>query len=246
MWTVAPSIHALMLMTNHRLIVSGFSNGIDAVRNLPRYSGSQTLIHLNVSIVSKQTDKFYNRFSILYPLVDIFLKPQKRRLFQEINNLPSGRLLEIGVGNGNHMRLYQYHEVTGIDTSLKMLELAAKQSTQHFKLLHMSGEQLMFQNQAFDYVVLSHVIAVVDNPEKLLEEIHRVLKPGGKVFILNHFTPDNWLKFIDRSFQMVSQKFHFKSVFYVHSLSAIQKFSLLKEIRFGRLSYFKLLIYGKA
>ena len=182
----------------------------------------------------------------MYPLVDIFLKPQKRRLFQEINNLPSGRLLEVGVGNGNHLRLYQRREVTGIDTSLKMLELAAKQSTGHIKLEHMSGEQLVFRDQSFDYVVLSHVITVVDNPEKLLEEIYRVLKPGGTVFILNHFTPDNWLKLIDRSFQIVSKKFHFKSVFYVNSVIAIQKFSLLKEISFGRLSYFKLLIYGKA
>jgi len=196
--------------------------------------------------VSSQTDKFYNRFSVLYPLVDIFLKPQKTRLFREINNLPSGRLLEIGVGNGEHLELYKRHYVTGIDTSSKMLELAARQAGQHIQLLNMSGEQLLFPAQAFDYVVLSHVIAVVGNPEKLLEEIHRVLKPGGKILILNHFTPDNWLKLIDRSFQKVSQKFHFRSVFYIHSLSAIQKFSLLKEIRFGRLSYFKLLIYGKA
>ena len=196
--------------------------------------------------MSQQTDNFYNRFSFLYPLVDIFLKPQKRRLFQEINQLPFGQLLEIGVGNGKHLPLYKTHKIIGIDTSLNMLSIAKKQQGREIELQQMNGEMLLFEDQAFHYVVLSHVITVVDNPEKLLEEIHRVLKSGGKVFILNHFTPDNWLKLIDKSFQLVSRKLHFKSVFYVNSLTAIQRFSLLKEISFGRLSYFKLLIYGKA
>jgi phosphatidylethanolamine/phosphatidyl-N-methylethanolamine N-methyltransferase len=196
--------------------------------------------------LSKQTDSFYNKFSILYPLVDIFLKPQKRKLFQEINNLQFGQLLEIGVGNGTHLEFYKTHKVIGIDTSFKMLAIARKQKKENVELVQMNGESLLFQDQSFDYVVLSHVIAVVDNPEKLLEETYRVLKPNGKVFILNHFTPKNWLKHIDNSFQFVSKIFHFKSVFHINSLTAIKKFTLLKEMNFGQLSYFKLLIYTKA
>ncbi len=178
--------------------------------------------------------------------MDIFLKPQKRKLFQEINNLQFGQLLEIGVGNGTHLEFYKTHKVIGIDTSFKMLEIARKQKKDNVELVQMNGESLLFQDQSFDYVVLSHVIAVVDNPEKLLEETYRVLKPNGKVFILNHFTPKNWLKHIDNSFQFVSKIFHFKSVFYINNLNAIKKFTLLKEINFGQLSYFKLLIYIKA
>ena len=178
--------------------------------------------------------------------MDIFLKPQKSKLFQEINNLPFGQLLEIGVGNGKHLQLYKTHKIIGIDTSLNMLEIAGNQSSEHIELLQMNGETLLFQDQTFDYVILSHVIAVVDNPEKLLEETYRVLKPNGKIFILNHFTPNNWLRHVDYSFQIVSKIFHFKSVFYINSLTTIKKFTLLKEISVGQLSYFKLLIYGKA
>lgn len=195
--------------------------------------------------MSRQTDNFYNKFSFLYPLVDIFLKPQKRKLFQEINSLPFGQVLEIGLGNGNHLQLYKTHKIVGIDTSLKMLEMAGKKKTENIELLQMNGETLLFQDQTFDYVILSHVIAVVDNPERLLEETYRVLKPSGKVFILNHFTPTNWLRYIDKSFKMVSKLFHFKSVFYINSLNTIKKFTLVKEISFGQLAYFKLLIYGK-
>ena len=112
--------------------------------------------------MNNQTDNFYNRISFLYPLVDIFLKPQKRTLFREINDLPFGQLLEIGVGNGSHLRLYRTHEVIGIDTSLAMLKIAEKQKMAHIQLLHMNGETLLFKDHSFDYIVLSHVISVVD------------------------------------------------------------------------------------
>jgi len=196
--------------------------------------------------VSKQTVNFYNKFSIYYPIVDIFLKPQKKELFQQINQLPRGKLLEVGVGNGTHLSLYKTHQITGIDTSVKMLEIARKQKISNIKLIQMSGDYLLFEDESFDYAVLSHTIAVVDHPEKVLEEIYRVLKPTGKIFILNHFTPKNWLRYIDYSFEVFSKIFHFKSVFYIESLITLQKFRLVKEINFGKFSYFKLLIYCKA
>ena len=109
----------------------------------------------------------------------------------------------------------------------------------------MDGQALTFGDQEFDYVMLSHVIAVVDDPGQLLNEVFRVLKPQGRVFILNHFTPDNWLKHIDRAFAMISKILHFRSLFCIHDIAAIKKFTLLKEVRFGLASYFKLLIYQK-
>ncbi len=196
--------------------------------------------------MSQQTDNFYNKFSIFYPLVDIFLRPQKRKLFQEINAQPVGSLLEIGVGNGMHLHFYKRHQIIGIDTSINMLETAKKQKVKNVELIKMDGESLSFEDQHFDFIVISHVIAVVDDPEKLLEEVHRVLKPTGKVYILNHFTPENWLKYVDLSFQKISKLFHFKSVFHINSLTTIKKFQLIKEIGFAPFSYFKLLIYGKA
>ena len=195
--------------------------------------------------MSKQTDSFYNKFSSLYPVVDVFLKSQKRVLFNEINLLPDGKLLEIGVGNGAHFKLYKKHHIIGIDTSAAMLSKAREHCTAKIQLFEMSGEELLFADDHFDYVVLSHVIAVVDYPEQLLNEVLRVLKPQGQLFILNHFTPNNWLGYIDSAFQHVSKLLHFRSVFYIHQIAAIKKFALRKEVSFGMASYFKLLIYQK-
>ncbi|HYC85714.1 MAG TPA: class I SAM-dependent methyltransferase [Chryseosolibacter sp.] len=189
------------------------------------------------------TEFFYNRFSFLYPLVDIFLRPQKKALVAEINRLPEGDLLDIGVGNGAQITLYKKHKITGIDTSEAMLEIARKRN-RAINLLRMNGEALSFANESFDYVVLSHVIAVIDNPDRLLEEVFRVLRPDGRVLILNHFTPDNWLRHLDRSFSPFSKALHFKSVFRADELKTLNKFLLVKEVHFT-LSYFKLLIFLK-
>lgn len=199
---------------------------------------------LKTKELSAQTN-FYNRFSFLYPLVDVFLKPQKEKFFDEINQLPYGNLLEIGVGNGSHFPLYKNHKITGIEISSSMLNVAKKNATNEIELFQMNGEQLEFAENSFNYVVLSHVIAVADQPEKLLMQCHNVLKPGGKLLILNHFTPNNWLKYLDRLFNFCSGWFHLKSLFYMENIKTINQFKLEKEITLTPLSYFKILIFTK-
>ncbi|MDT3402362.1 class I SAM-dependent methyltransferase [Mucilaginibacter terrae] len=195
--------------------------------------------------MNRKTAAFYNYFSFLYPIVDVFLKPQKTILFKEVNAMPNGKLLEIGVGNGVHFKHYKKHEITGIDTSATMLKIARKNRFGNVSLLEMSGEAIQFSDEEFDYIVLSHVIAVVDNPQLLLTEAYRVLKPGGQIFILNHFTTDNWLRYVDHSLRQIAKLLHFKSIFRIEDIPAIEKFELRKQINLGVASYFKLLIYQK-
>lgn len=193
----------------------------------------------------KKTDKFYNWFSWFYPLLDVFLMRQKKRLMEEVNFLPKAKLLEIGVGTGKHLKLYQNHEVTCIDISPGMLEKARQQNLPNIELIEMNGEDLKFHDQEFDVVVMSHIIAVVNDPAKVLSEVQRVLKPGGKLFILNHFTPPNALKYLDITFAFFCRWFHFKSVFYKDELPTGTDFSLEREVNFSRFGYFKLLIFSK-
>jgi phosphatidylethanolamine/phosphatidyl-N-methylethanolamine N-methyltransferase len=191
------------------------------------------------------SDKFYDRLALLYPVIDVFIRPQKRKFFNIINGYPSGKLLEIGVGNGSHFRYYATHDVFAIDTSESMLAVARKYQRKNIQLIRMNGEALSFPSEMFDYVILSHVLAVVQNPEKVLEEVHRVLKPQGKVFILNHFTPNNWLQYLDMFLIRISKRLHFKSVFHITALRNIQKFQLSGSFVAGPFSYFKILIYEK-
>ncbi|RAW02186.1 class I SAM-dependent methyltransferase [Pseudochryseolinea flava] len=199
-----------------------------------------------ISAATSRSSWFYDRLTFLYPVVDIFLKPQKQKLFEEINKYAPGQLLEIGVGNGTHLKYYTQHQVIGIDSAQNMLAKAEKHLKPNIQLHHMNGEALQFPDLHFDYIVLSHVIAVVDDPDKLLHEAHRVLKPNGKLFILNHVTPNNWVRFIDKSFERISKFAFFKSVFHLSDLTAIKRFNLIHDINAGFFSYFKIMIYEKA
>jgi phosphatidylethanolamine/phosphatidyl-N-methylethanolamine N-methyltransferase len=193
----------------------------------------------------KNTSQFYNRISFIYPLIDWFLKPQKELLAKEINGLKKGKLLEVGVGNGKHLNLFQKHEITGIDISEKMLKTAQSNQREKVNLLKMNAIEMTFPNSSFDYVILSHIVSVVENPTKLIAESCRVLKPNGKIFILNHFTPTNWLRFIDILFNPFSKLFHFKSEFYAKNLEIRKELELIEEIKIGSFGYYKLLVFEK-
>jgi phosphatidylethanolamine/phosphatidyl-N-methylethanolamine N-methyltransferase len=194
------------------------------------------------------TDKtigFYNKLAPVYPILNVFLNPHRSALIKKINALPLGKLLEIGVGNGGHLPLYNNHEIIGIDISIEMLKRAGRYKRNFIQLLEMNGENLRFGEGVFNYVVLSHVIAVTKDPEKMLNEVFRVLKPNGKLFILNHFTPNNVLKYADKIFNPISKLFHFKSYFFQSDLNTLQKFSEVEEVSIGKLSYFKIIILQK-
>jgi phosphatidylethanolamine/phosphatidyl-N-methylethanolamine N-methyltransferase len=188
---------------------------------------------------------FYNRIRILYPLINLFLLRQRIALIQEINRYPKGKLLEIGVGDGSHLALYKEHELTGIDISPSMLEKAKQRNVENAQFLIMDGEALEFPDASFNYIVLSHVLAVAGDPEKLLTEIHRVLIPGGTLFILNHFTPETWLSRLDKAFHPFSRLLHFRSYFKAEKIIGLQSFTLEKKEGFGIHDYFQLLIYSK-
>ncbi|WP_290795996.1 class I SAM-dependent methyltransferase [Flavihumibacter sp. UBA7668] len=188
---------------------------------------------------------FYNTIRVFYPLINLFLLRQRIALIQEINSYPKGNLLEIGIGDGSHLPLYKLHQLTGIDISASMLEKAKQRNVDNANLLLMDGEALKFPDASYNYIVLSHILAVAGDPEKLLQEVHRVLIPGGTLFILNHFTPETWLSRIDKAFQPLSRLLHFRSYFKIEKIGGLQSFTLEKKEGFGLHDYFQLLIYSK-
>jgi len=108
----------------------------------------------------------------------------RRRTVDYINRR-AGRVLEIGVGTGLSLDRYATHlQVTGIDVSADMLDKARRKVAER-KLAHvvriseMDARTLAFPDGHFDTVVAMHVISVVPEPEKVMEEMARVCKPGG-------------------------------------------------------------------
>lgn len=142
---------------------------------------------------SPHESKIYSEFSHLYD--KIFSRIFCERINLVITSLkiqPGAKVLEVGVGTGLSLAAYPSHcEVTGIDIAPEMLDRARQKATEngwrHFRLLQMDALNLDFPDDSFDYVTSFHVISVVPDPVRMMQEIHRVCKPGGTVAIINHF-----------------------------------------------------------
>ncbi|HKK44310.1 MAG TPA: class I SAM-dependent methyltransferase [Balneolaceae bacterium] len=100
-------------------------------------------------------------------------------------------VLELGFGSGRFFaKLFEKEEnlhVSGVDYSQEMVDLA-KQNNQHFidsgqlDLQVGQSDDLPFQDATFDKVYCNMVIYFWDDPRKHLQEVQRVLKPGGQFF----------------------------------------------------------------
>jgi phosphatidylethanolamine/phosphatidyl-N-methylethanolamine N-methyltransferase len=141
----------------------------------------------------------YRYWAPIYDLTFGRISQAGRRRAVEHINRRAGRVLEIGVGTGLSLDRYAPHvEVTGIDVSTDMLDkarakVAEKGLTNVVRISEMDARALAFPDGHFDTVVAMHVISVVPEPERVMEEMARVCKPGGEVLIVGHFAREKGL-----------------------------------------------------
>lgn len=107
------------------------------------------------------------------------------------------KLLEVGCGAGIDLVRFARGgaNVTGIDLSKTAIELAYKnfeQSGQNADLRVMNGECMQFADNTFDVVYAHGVLQYTPDTEKMIAEVHRVLKPGGEA-IMMVYNKHSWL-----------------------------------------------------
>lgn len=98
-------------------------------------------------------------------------------------------LLEVGCGVGiDLVRFAQAGAVvTGIDLAEVSIDLAQKNFAHHnlsADLRVMNGEAMAFDDNQFDVVYAHGVLQYTANPEKMIREMHRVLRPGGQAIVM--------------------------------------------------------------
>ncbi len=97
---------------------------------------------------------------------------------------PDASILDIGTGTGTNLRMLKnlgFRHVTGLDPSDEAIRFCLEKGLGHVK----KGDicTLPFGDAQFDFVFATDVIEHVDDDDRALAEISRVLKPGGKVLI---------------------------------------------------------------
>lgn len=142
--------------------------------------------------------KAYRRYARLYDLYfGAVFQPGRKAVIDSIGCCTGQRILEVGVGTGLSLPLYPDGvAITGIDISDEMLERArvrlARTSTRRaVDLRVMDAERMAFPDNSFDKVVAMYVVSVVPHPARLINEMRRVCKPDGEIFIVNHFHSPN-------------------------------------------------------
>ncbi len=108
------------------------------------------------------------------------------------------RILEVGVGTGLSLPLYPRHcRLVGIDLSDGMLEKARERvrmhGLEHVELSRMDAGQMEFPDDSFDTVMAAYVVTAVPDYRKVVTEMIRVCRPGGRIIMLNHFSNGNKL-----------------------------------------------------
>lgn len=101
-----------------------------------------------------------------------------------------GEVLEVAVGTGLNLPHYDPQlKVTGVDLSPAMLDIARQRAThlgRHVDLQEGDAHHLPFDDASFDTVVCTFSLCNVPDPRQALQEMRRVLRPGGRLVLVDH------------------------------------------------------------
>jgi SAM-dependent methyltransferase len=100
----------------------------------------------------------------------------------EFRNHSGERVLEIGCGAGCDLLQFAKHGAiaAGIDITPEHIRLARERIGDLGEVLHGDGKNIPFPDESFDYVYSHGVLHHIDQPRRMVEEIFRVLRPGGR------------------------------------------------------------------
>lgn len=140
----------------------------------------------------KWTDLWFKLIAPVYdPSMRIGFDSGKRK--ELIDRLEAGgekKGIEVGVGTGLNLK---YHPIDSqiycVDTNPKMMKKAEKRASKlgmenaSFELGN--GRELNYDDNSFDYAVLTYALSGIPDNKEVLSELERVVKPGGKIGIID-------------------------------------------------------------
>jgi phosphatidylethanolamine/phosphatidyl-N-methylethanolamine N-methyltransferase len=158
------------------------------------------------------------------------------------------RVLEVGVGTGISLPEYPPRtRVVGIDLSARMLQRARARAARADlanveALLEMDAARLDFAGNSFDVAMAMYVMTVVPDPERAMAEMHRVVKPGGRVLAVSHFASEAPIRRqLSIALAPVARAMGWSTTVTSARLAAIPGFRLLSDRAVGLCRFYRLL-----
>ncbi len=172
----------------------------------------QNVLKKDTETISKMFNGIAGEYDMLNHLLSfnidkIWRKGMSSHLLKQANltNERKFSVLDIACGTGDSaISLFKCgFEVTGIDISKNMLEIAVKKNSKLIErknekktvsvpnYILAGAESIPFPDNSFEAVTISFGIRNFNNRDKCLEEIYRVIKPGGSLAVLEFAKPKN-------------------------------------------------------
>jgi len=117
----------------------------------------------------------------------------RRALVAAIDPRPGQRILDVATGTGLVARLLvdRGASVVALDQSEQMLARARERLGDRVELVRAEAERLPFEDGEFDALSFTYLLRYVDDPRATLGELARVVKPGGRIGMVEFGVPRN-------------------------------------------------------
>ncbi|AXH93650.1 class I SAM-dependent methyltransferase [Micromonospora aurantiaca] len=121
----------------------------------------------------------------------------------------TGATLEVAIGTGRNLPYYPDSvRITGVELSPRMLEIAGRRATELGREVDLrpgTAHDLDFPDAAFDTVVCTLSLCAIPDDHRAVEEMIRVLRPGGLLLLADHVVGANRpVRAIQRLIELVS------------------------------------------
>jgi phosphatidylethanolamine/phosphatidyl-N-methylethanolamine N-methyltransferase len=148
---------------------------------------------VDVALEKRQVQRAYEFWAPAYDFIfDWIFAPGREAAIKHLELSREHSVLEVGIGTGLNLPLYPATcRLTGIDLSQEMLDKAVERvqtlAMPNVRLKVMDATSMDFGEDEFDSAIATYTISAVPDPVAVLREMRRVVKPNGRIVILNHF-----------------------------------------------------------
>jgi ubiquinone/menaquinone biosynthesis C-methylase UbiE len=163
-----------------------------------------------------ETDRVRVMFDRSAPHYDHLMDLADRILFaggrEWLGGQVSGEVLEVGVGTGRSIPFFSTKvRLTGIDISPEMIDRARRRAATLGRAIDLrigDAQALALPADSFDTVVFSLALCTIPNGRRAIAEARRVLRPGGRVALLEHVrSPNAVVRGVQRTLNPVAVRF---------------------------------------
>lgn len=186
------------------------------------------------NIVNVNTPERYDDIYMGPRTVELLAVPDAYHIMSII--FKKGKVLDLGCGLGRYFPCFNDCDITGIELSLK----AIAKTKENYPNAHISqydlNKNIPFENETYDYIFAGELLEHVENPQFIVDECYRVLKPKGIIFVCTPYMgeipcEEHMWEFNLNDMKTLFNKFKKKSIlrFCVDSVERWEHFLVIAE-----------------